>query len=409
MESKNQSRGIQLFELNRFEEAIPYFNDALKTDVEDTTSKYYLVLCYINLEAFDKASPILTGLQKDDPNNPDVPYLWAQILFQQEMDKLALNKINESISMDPYNDDYFGLKAGILLSLKKYEEALGTVEEGLRINAKNAYCLNIRAQILTKLDRKDEANATVDNILQDNPEDAYSHANVGWVELEHGNTKKALNHFKEALRFDPNFEYARQGMSTAIKGKNPLYSAYLKYAFWISKKSSKNQWFFIIGLYLIYRFSVKLLTGLGLTYLAIPLMVLYLLFALGSWLMEPLSNTILNFDKYGKYLLSSSERKSGHAFAALLLLSLVLAITFYVLNIEYLLVLSVTFLCLLLIFPRSFLLHSVKAKNAAQVYAFIMAIIGISGPFFLGNWTAGLIVFGMMLLYTWIGNFIEEL
>ena len=46
------------------------------------------------------------------------------------------------------------------------------------------------------------------------------------TETMKGNNKKALEHFKEALQFNPNFEYARQGMSTALKSNNFVWKAY---------------------------------------------------------------------------------------------------------------------------------------------------------------------------------------
>lgn len=408
MEDQNLQRGIQLFELGRFSDAITHFKIALAQDPEDYTSKYFIATCYLNMEKFSDAETIIQNLKSEDPENPDVFYLDAKAKFHLDKDKKALSLIDIAIGMNPISDIYFAQKADILLHLKEFEASLENANRSLSLNAKNAHALNVRANVLTKLNRKDEASSTVQNILNENPEDDYSHANVGWVELENGNLKKALEHFKEALSLNPNFEYARQGMSKALKSKNFIYNLYLKYSFWIAKQSSRNQWIFIIGIYLVYRFSIKLLSGLGLTYLAIPLIILYLLFALGSWFMEPLSNTILNFDRYGKYLLDKDEKNSGFAFGGLLLLSLTTATLFYVLSIDYFLVLAVTFLCLLLPFPRSFLLHSEKAQNLVMIYALIMAIIGIAGPFFLDEWTAGAIVFGMMILYTWVGNILES-
>jgi tetratricopeptide (TPR) repeat protein len=298
MESKNFTRGTQLIELGRYKEAIPFLQNAIAEEPDNWEGKYHLAICFFDTGEYTKASKLTDGLLHDMPNESSVFFLKAQIALHQDRDKEAMEFVNEAISIYPYSADYFGFKSGLLLNIKNYEEGLKFANEGLRIDAKNAYCLNMRAQILTKLDRVDEANETVEDILYDNPEDSYSHANVGWVELENGNNKKALEHFKEALQFDPNFEYAREGMSTALKSKNFFYRWYLKYSFWIAKQSSKNQWAFIIGLYLVYRVSFKVLDANDMTYLAIPLMLAYLLFALGGWIMEPLSNTILNFDKY---------------------------------------------------------------------------------------------------------------
>lgn len=408
MESKNLLRGIQLLDLGRFEEAITYLQHAISENPDDELAKYNLAICYFNNSEYAKASKLADGLLQYNPNDPDLFSLKAQIALHQDRDNESMEFIEQAIAIDPYNANYFGLKSGLHLNTKDYESALEYVNKGLSIDPKNSYCLNLRAQILTKLDRIDEANETVENILFDNPEDTHSHANIGWVELENGNNKKALEHFKEALQFDPNFEYARQGMSTALKSKNFAYNWYLKYSFWIAKKSSKNQWAFIIGIYLVYRFGFKLLNSSGMSYLAIPLMIAYLLFALGGWIMEPLSNTILNFDKYGKYLLDKSEKLSGYTFGGLLVLAVSAILFFYFLNIEYALVAAVTFICALLPLPRAFLLNDGKGKTFALAYGILIISVGLLGPFLTTNFNAGIGAFILMMLYTWIGNFIES-
>lgn len=409
MESSNLARGIQLIEIGRFKEAISFLQNAISENPNDSSAKYYLAICYFDTENYSRASLLADGLLHEMPYDPDIFFLKARIAMLQDRNLEAMEYVNEAISINPYDADYFGFKGALLLDKKVYENALDNVNLGLKINPKNAYCLNLRAQILTKLDRVEEANETVENILHDNPEDYYSHSNVGWVELENGNNKKALEHFKEALQFDPNFEYARQGMTTALKSKNFIYSWYLKYSFWIAKKSSKNQWFFIIGIYIIYRVSFKILSANDMTYLAVPLMIAYLLFALGGWIMEPLSNSILNFDSYGKYLLNTKQKISGFLFGGLVLLGLATTLGYFSSGIEYLLLLSVTFICAIIPLPRSFLHFGKKAQTIGLIYGILMLAIGVFGNLIFNIYTAGIIVFILMLAYTWIGNFIEDL
>ena len=397
-----------MVEFGRFKEAIPFLKKAVLEDADNLDSKYFLALCYLNIEDTKRASSLADSLLQEVPNNADVFFLKARIAFRNDFNDEALDFVQQAISLDPYNADYFGFESGILLNEKEYGKALKTVNEGLEIDPKNAYCLNIRVQILTKLERFEEANETVENILHDNPEDSYSHANVGWVALENGDTKKALEHFKQALQFDPNFDYAREGMSTALKSKNLIYKWYLKYSFWISKKSSKNQWVFIIGLYLVYRFAFNILEAGGFTYLAVPLMIAYLFFALGSWIMEPFSNAILNFDSYGKYLLSGKEKISGYVFGGLFLMALISVGIFYATNLEYPLVLGVTFISMILPLPRSILSEKAKTRNIGLAYSSVMLLVGTIGPLFMTNFNAGLTVFIMLVAYTWLGNLIEQ-
>jgi len=408
MESKNHLRGVQLFELGRFKEAIPLLSQAITESVYNYASKYYLALCFFNVDEYDKSSKIIDELLQETPNEGNLFFLKAQIASRLDKTKEAINLVNQSIALDPYQADYFGFKGILLMDRKKFEEALSAVNEGLQLNPKNATCLNIRARLLTKLNRKEEAEETVEHILHDNAEDDYAHANVGWVALESGDTEKALHHFKQALQLNPNMQYAREGMSTALKSKNFFYKWYLKYAFWISNQSSRNQWIFIIGIYLVYRFGIKVLEASDLTFLIIPLIIVYLLFALGGWIMEPLSNTILLADSYGKYLLKDREKYSGYAFGGLTLAGLLSVGAFFALGNPLFMLWGFAFFCALLPLPGSFLRPTKNARMIGLFYGIAMICVGLFGVFFTDDiMLNGGIVLGMMVVYTWISNFIS--
>lgn len=397
-------RGITLFQLGRYEEAIKQLGE----NPADFTAKYYMMLCFFNLKQYDRAELLTSELLALDPEQPDVFFIKARIANLNGKEANALEFIDEAISMDPEEADYFGFKAGILLEKKKYEEALKLANHGLSLDAKNSYCLNLRAQILTKLDRKEEAGETVENILYDNPEDSYSHANVGWVALEHGDHKKAIEHFRMALQLNPNNEYARSGMSTALKAKNFIFRWHLKYAFWISKQQGKNQWIFIIGIYLVYRFSVKLLGAAGLSVLAVPLIIAYLLFALGSWMIDPISNAILSLDRNGKFLLDKNEKYSGIAIVALAATALITGVLFYTTSIDYFAAIGLASLCAMVPLPSSFLRDGKRSRYFAMIYGSLMLVVGLVGPFVVADIGDVLIaIIFMLVAFTWLDNFVK--
>ncbi len=50
---------------------------------------------------------------------------------------------------------------------------------------------------------------TLGSALANDPENALTHANQGWALLHRGDHERALEHFREALRIDPELEWAR--------------------------------------------------------------------------------------------------------------------------------------------------------------------------------------------------------
>jgi len=405
MDSPNLERGIQLFQIGRYNDAIPYFQEALTEDINNSEIKYFLAQSFFITKDIDKALNLTLGLRSEIPNSSNVYLLLSEIYLHQTKLAEAEENINKAIEINPYSENLFGQKAYIFLSKKKFEDALNLANEGLSINPKSNFCLNARTIALTKLNRKEEAKSTIEHLLEDDPEDAHSHANVGWSYLEHNNTKKALIHFKEALSLNPNLDHARSGMLTAIKSKNKVYNLYLRYSFWIGKQSGKNQWFFIIGIFILYKISIKAISALGYTSLLIPIIVIYLLFALGSWIMEPLSNMLLLFDKYGKYLLDKREKLSGQIFFGLLVGALIMFICNLITQNDYFTILSLACLAAILPLSRGSLTYTKKSRLINFAYGGIIILAPIVLPLVGVSLDTTILTLAIMFVaYTWLSN-----
>ena len=147
---------------------------------------------------------------------------------------------------------------------------------------------NLRASALVQLGRREEAGDTIDSALARDPENAFTHANHGWARLHAGDHRAAREHLREALRLDPELDWARQGMIEALKAGNPLYGLMLRYFLWTGRLSRRGQWAVVLGGYVAFR----LLGGVAADVPAsrpvvVPLLVLYALFVLLTWVASP--------------------------------------------------------------------------------------------------------------------------
>ncbi|MCK8522800.1 tetratricopeptide repeat protein [Aquimarina sp. D1M17] len=409
MEDAIFERGFQLFQLKRYQDAINSLKEGLQREPENYFAKSLLVRCYIELDNFEVAEKLNESLLSQFPNEDELFYNRSAIKWHNKDLAKAIEAIDEAIRLDPYRADYFGYKGMILLESKDYQEGLATANDGLELDPNNVLCLNVRAQTLTKLKRNEEAQETINNTLHQDPEGSFSHANVGWVQLEQGNHVDAMHHFKESLKNDPNSRYAQEGMLEAIKAKNFVYRAYLKYAFWISNMKTQNQWFFIIGIYIVYRFLVKSVQFSQYPYLVFLIIVPYLLFALGGWIIGPLSNMILLFHSYGKYLLDKNDKLSGMIFFSCLLVSILSFGLFFGLGQDVFLLISVSALCAIIPLAKGALKEDKYSKIISFAIGAIIICAGLIGPFF----TTDLMFLGTVSLlglvaYTWIGNFLKN-
>ncbi len=405
--SAHFTRGEQLYTINRYKDALQSFKKALAEDIYDVDTKFYIGLCYLQLNQTAQLKDIAKSIISEHPNTSEGFYLLAIYHYNEGDFKEAIHYINDAIALNPYNSNFYGYKSISLLSLKKFEQALDAANEGLAVNAKDVLCLNARTKALTKLKRSDEAYATLENTLYDNPEDYFTHANAGWTNLELGNYKKADIHFKEALQKDPNDDYARSGALESIKSKNIIYRYFLKYSFWMQNKSTKSQWIFIIGFYLAYRLLIKVSSEFGFNFLIPIFIILYLTFALGTWIMTPASNSILLFSSYSKYLLKKQDKIAALSFLGIILFGFVSLILHYVLNDFDTLFLSIALFCSLIPITTTVQNSTYPLKNSKFWYGISIVLLGFFN-FIYPEDISILIPIVMFAVFTWFHTIIKD-
>lgn len=319
----NIERVNQLMATSRYKEADAELSKLLGQFPDNTVVLSMLALCTAQLGNLSKAHQLIGHAIGKEPDNAHLLYIQSNIFLQDENLFSAEKSIKNAIAYEPTNSTYFGTYAQILIGQRKWEAALQAANEGLALDPSDLVCLNSRSTSLFKLDRKDEAYKTVEKTLTENPENEYTHANLGWAFLEQRDYKKALEHFRESLRLDPQYEYAKSGLVEALKARYLFYRWFLGYVFWVSNMKKAGQWALLIGLYV----GVKILQSvrdsnpeLGL--ILTPIITLYMIFAFSTWIIGPLSNLALRLNVYGRYALSESQVTSSNFVGISLLLSI---------------------------------------------------------------------------------------
>lgn len=249
---------------------------------------------------------------------PDVAffhYVLGVVLHRGDREDEARREVEEAIRLDPDEENHFALLASIHLARRDWAAALEAAERGLALNPEDVGCANLRSMALVRLGRKDEAMETVEYALGREPDNALSHANQGWNCLHRNDPRRAQDHFREALRLNPELEYARRGMLEALKARNPIYRGMLAYFLWMARLSGKLQAAFVIGTF----FGVSYVRGLAsqkpeLGKFLWPLVVAFYAFIYLSWTAGLMFNLLLRFDRFGRFVLSSDERHATNWF-----------------------------------------------------------------------------------------------
>lgn len=326
MES-NFQRAMILIQHDRYADAERELMKALSEEPEHAHAHAFLALCQLNQDRDKEALRFArkaVGLAPDD----DICHsMLARVYLTQDRLDEAEQSIREAIRLDPEDSEHHGVLSAVHLDRKEWAETLAAAERGLALDPEDTQCANLRVMALRQLGRDDEAGDALESALSQSPDDALTHANRGWHFLKTGDQKKAFASFREALRLDPEEDWARQGVVEAMKARNFIYRILLQYFFWMSRLSPRAAWGVIIGGYIGYRFVLSAARkNPDLAPYLWPLVGVYIAFVLLTWISDPLFNLLLRVNRFGRLALTGDQILASNVFGACLLLALVTAL-----------------------------------------------------------------------------------
>jgi tetratricopeptide (TPR) repeat protein len=306
-------RAVLLLNQSRFDLAEGQFRLELAEDPDCPLSHGLLAICLAEQQKYDEAQREAELAVHLAPDLGHAHFALAWVLHDRRKFREALEAIDEALRIDPYEARFFAKRAAILLEQGRWPEALKAAEEGLALDPEHSACVNLRAMALVKLGRKSQAAEGIEQALARDPEDALAHTNMGWTKLEQKDPLGALEHFREALRLEPGFVWAQQGIVTALKARYFVYRVMLSFFLWMSKLSPRVQWGLILG---------GLLGGQvlgrwadadpGVAPLVLPVLFAYLAFVILTWLANPLFDSVLRLNRFGWQALAPDQRRASN-------------------------------------------------------------------------------------------------
>jgi len=379
----NLQRAILLYQQSRHEMAEDELRQALAAEPHDAYAHALLGLCLADREQFKEATEEAQQAVHLAPDFPFAHYTLAHIWHDRNHDPEALASINEALRLDSSDPDFFALLANIHLAEARWGAALEAAEHGLQLDAEHVTCNNLRAIALVKLGRKSEAGATIDAALRRNPENAVSHANQGWTLLEQHDPKRALEHFREALRLDPQNDWARRGIVEALKARHFVYALMLRYFLFMAKFSRRGQWGIVLAAY----FGYQILRAMEASNPAwrpwvLPLIALYAVFVLMTWIASPLFNLLLRLNHFGRLVLTEDQIVASNWIGLTILLALLSLAGCLIdgFNSPWLLA-ALVFGVMLIPIAGTFRCARGSRRWFMAAYSAIIATIGLSGVF----------------------------
>ncbi len=315
-----------LLRQKRYKDAEQHAAAVLQSNPNDADALQIIGHCRLDNKQYAEAIQLFQQCLSIEPDDDYVHYLLGFAHYRNHDKEKALASLRPALRLNPYASAYYGLYAYILMDENKYDEALEKANQGLAVNAQDLTCLNARSQALFRLKDKEAAYDTIKEALSVDPDDDFTHTNLGWHFMEAGKHKKAREHFRQALRINPNNNRARQGYKESLKANLAPYRWMLMFSLWLSAKSRKARWSIVIVIWV----SVQLVSGVsensGWNILAYTVIGLYVLFVVFSWVGTCIANIMLLLSGEGKYVLTKAEKYMSAAVLVCLITSLTLAI-----------------------------------------------------------------------------------
>jgi|GEM_PF-964983 len=369
-----------LLERNKFDLAQKALIEALGDYPNDDQLLGLQAELYLQNNDLENALSTIKNAIVNNPENDWLYYVKSKIHFTKRHWKYAEEEINRALELNPYQAQYHGLLSNTLYNMERTDAALNAAKQGLSIDPDNIICNNLLTMCLNRKGEKGQAAEQIEQMLERDPESALTHATTAYHFLRSNNIKKAKEHFAISLQKDPEFEYAREGMMHALKSTNFLYRYLMQFSFWMQQLGSKNSWFLIIGLLIIVN--------------TIPILIpFYLVLVLWTWFTPPLSDIILFFDKYGRYLMTPFRNKLTLLNSFLLILAIISIFSSIYLNAVFL---NMAFALFFAIIPIHYL-------NLTESNGNRLILACISGGFIgLGVWGVSSTLMGQANNQAWI-------
>ena len=307
-----------LLNQSRYEDAKRELETYLSNNPSDFFARRAYVVTLINCGDHDLARDRCEALLAEYPESLDILHLSIEIDLADEYYDKAESKVDLLKQMSALDEETFVLEARVKMGQRNYDKALLAIGKALEYDANNIEALNLKIALEGQLG-KSHPQDSINHALKLNPENPYTIANHAYQLLRDGKVEAALERSAEALQKDPNNPLGRQVMADAMRSRFWLFRLFFKYGEFISRLTAKSSWAFIIGVYIGYR----IIRSLANQY-PILLPLVYLLFGLFilSWLIQPIANLYLYFNKYGKLLLDKDDTKMALSTGAALAIAI---------------------------------------------------------------------------------------
>lgn len=157
----------------------------------------------------DYALDVARELQKEFPDSHEAWYLEALVMQQLNQWDHSQEAIEKAIEISDENAPYFNLRGNVRMQLEKLDEAEKDFDKAIDINDSSAAHRN-KVLLMLMTDRGQEAIPYLIQRIKNDPKDAENWILMGDMINKGGQPDKARTYYEQALKIDPDNEYAQR-------------------------------------------------------------------------------------------------------------------------------------------------------------------------------------------------------
>ncbi len=224
------NKGVALAAMGKHQDALAFYDQAFALGLQDPSAHGFRGVSLYELKRFPEALVELdAALVLPDNQGGIYQYQKALTLIQLSRFQEAVDCFDLILKASPTSNPAWYYKARTLIRLGRLEEAVkcyGHVGKGLLL----APACNENAALLLKLGRQEEALPWLDKAIQEDPQNAMFYAHKALTLAQLGRHEEALDYFDRALVLNPNEAkfYSAKGVSLHKLGRTKEAKTYIE-------------------------------------------------------------------------------------------------------------------------------------------------------------------------------------
>lgn len=157
----------------------------------------------------DHSLDIARELQRENPEAHEAYYLEALIMQQLNQYDMSLTSIKKAMELASDNGNYYNLRGSLLMQKEELDEAEKDFDKAIEVSDSAGAHRN-KVMLMLMSDRGQEAIPYLIGRIKADPQDAENWILMGDMIKKGGQDEKARTYYEQALKIDPDNDYARR-------------------------------------------------------------------------------------------------------------------------------------------------------------------------------------------------------